>query len=140
MNRTKAAFRAIRETVGLTQGDVADALRVDVSSVKRWEREDVPHRPPADAWELLDRALADHWSAVDQVVAQVKLLAVKAGAMPGAVTLPYWRSQQQYDELGRDPGPFGVVNARSRAIASKLRDMGVGVEWIAPEDRGAERL
>jgi DNA-binding transcriptional regulator YiaG len=42
MDRTKAEFRAIRETVGMTQGMLADALGVEQRSVRRWESPTVP--------------------------------------------------------------------------------------------------
>ena len=38
MTRSKADFKALRERVGLSQQDVADAANVTRTSVKRWER------------------------------------------------------------------------------------------------------
>ena len=42
---TKADFRATRETIGLTQGDVAEACGVSLRTVKRWEHPDWPEPP-----------------------------------------------------------------------------------------------
>ena len=37
MERTKADFKALRETVGMSQQALADALHVDKRSIQRWE-------------------------------------------------------------------------------------------------------
>ena len=37
MARGKADFRAQREQLGLTQQDVADALEINIKTVKSWE-------------------------------------------------------------------------------------------------------
>ena len=42
----KAEFRAMREMVGMTQATLADALGVEVRSVKRWESPSAPQVPP----------------------------------------------------------------------------------------------
>lgn len=52
-----AACRQLRERLGLTQGDVAQALGVDRASISRYEAgARVPRGPIAEAYiELLDR-------------------------------------------------------------------------------------
>lgn len=135
MERTKANFRAAREIVGLSQADLAELVGVSTQAVKRWEHPDGP-QPPADAWELLMAWLRLHREAVDAMADVVDGARMEGH---GRVTLPYYRSQAEYDAMGRDPGPFGVVNARARALWSILDEPGVlDVEFIAPDEMGVE--
>ena len=138
MNRTKPNFRAWREIIGLSQGDVADLVGVSVTAVKRWEHPDGP-QPPDDAWEVIDQWSQLHSKAVETAIEIVEQQAEQIGEMPALVTLPYWRSQAEYDQFGRDPGFFGVINARTRAISQELRTRGIEVEFISHEDRGTEK-
>lgn len=137
MNRTKPNFRATREIVGLSQSDMADLVGVSTTAVKRWEHPDGP-QPPADAWDELESWLAQHDDAVRQTVDLAADLIGKTKTAPTAVTLPYWRSQAEYDASGRDPGFYGVINARSREIAQELRRQGIAVEFISADERGLE--
>ena len=138
MERTKANLRAIRETVGLSQSDLAALARVSVTAVKQWERPD-GWNPPDDVYDLIECALIEHDEAVAATIYNVERTVRELGEMP-RVTLPWLRSQAQYDALGRDAGFYGVANARSRDAATRLRAMGCDVEFIAPEDRGPEAL
>ena len=52
MNRNKATFRAMRETLGLTQQSLADRLNVKVLSVKRWE---MPKYPQQAGWTQIPK-------------------------------------------------------------------------------------
>lgn len=133
MSTSKADFRALRETVGLSKRDVADALGVDVRSVKRWEAPD-GNQPVADAWALLMRYHDLHARAVETAVGQVEKMVAEVGRAPQAVRVTYWRSQGEYDDHGRDPGPFGVANANARAVAEALRPYGVDVEFAYWDD------
>ena len=58
--------------------------------------------------------------------------------MPDVVALTYWRSQEQYDEMGRDEGWYGVSNANARAVAAELRRYGFRVEFRYPGDGAIE--
>ena len=44
MERTKADFKALRERVGLSQHDVADAIMVSIKTIKRWENPSVDRK------------------------------------------------------------------------------------------------
>jgi DNA-binding XRE family transcriptional regulator len=137
MERTKANFRAAREIVGLSQSDLAGLVGVSTQAVKRWEHPDGP-QPPTDAWELLEAWLRLHREAIDAMADVVDGARMDGH---GRVALPYYRSQAEYDAFGRDPGPFGVVNARARALWAILDEPGVlDVEFIAPDEMGAETL
>lgn len=131
--RTKATFKALRETVGLSQDNVAKDLGVSVTSVKRWERPGYQY-PPADAWEYMLDAYRAHCDAVNGALEQVDEIADLVGHDPELVPITYWRTQEQYDRAGRDPGYVGVVNACARAVGDELLKQGIEVEWRFPEE------
>ena len=139
MERTKAALKALRETVGMTQRDLADALGVEARSVKRWESAAAEgYRAPAEAWAVLEGARETQRQQVAYALEVVRGQAEKLGHAPDAVALTYYRDQAQYDACGRDEGPYGVANANARAVAGALEREGVAVEWRYP-DEGAVR-
>lgn len=129
MSRSKADFKARRETLGLTQQDVADAADVNISTVKRWEKPGY-FDPPDDVWEWLDDCDALQREVVDAAVSA----AVARGR--GPVQITYYRSQEQYDATGSDDGPYGVANANARMVASRLRALGYEVDFAYPDDAG----
>ena len=137
MSTSKADFRALRETVGLSQQDMADALEVDIRSVKRWEAPNYDNQPVSAAWALLERYHALHVRAVEIAVEQVERIISKLGHAPQSVRVTYWRDQAEYDVHGRDRGPFGVANANSRAVAEALRQYGVMTEFVYWDDGNA---
>ena len=132
---TKANFRAQREVCGLSQNDVADALGVRTLTVKRWERPGFPE-PPADAWEWLSRAVEAHDAAVTSMAAVA--LARRDTDGVDYVSITYYRDQAQYDSLGRDPGPVGVVNARARAVGELLARENFEVSYAYPDEGCAQ--
>nr|DAH85370.1 MAG TPA: protein of unknown function (DUF4447) [Caudoviricetes sp.] len=124
--RTKADFAALRETVGLTQANLADDLGVNPRSVRRWEQPGQEgYEPPAEAWEVLDRYADLRRQMVDHARETVMRAGERMGGQPGQVVLTYYRSQEQYDDLGRDEGWYGVANANARAVAAELAHYGV---------------
>ncbi len=137
--RTKADFAALRETVGLTQANLADDLGVNPRSVKRWEQPGMDgYEPPEDAWEVLDAYAETQRRMVDHARETVISTGEEAGRQPEQVVLTYFRSQEQYDRLGRDEGWYGVANANARAVAAELRRYGFSVVFRYPEE-GAVR-
>lgn len=131
MEHTKAAFRAEREMVGMTQTQVADALGVEVRSVKRWERPDYPKLPPQDAWDVLDAAKADQDSLVGAALDSLDRIHHDTGSYPSDYWLVYWTSQDQWDSYHVGPAKLDwrMANANNRRLASVLMDMGIDVEW-----------
>ena len=136
LNRTKADFRALRERVGLSQLALADELGVAGRTVRRWESPDWPD-PPADAWELLDEALARQDAVVEAAVDAAVDAASRTGAGSGmGVELSYFRDQAHMIEAGRDDGYFGMANATARRVAEELRRLGFEPRFSYPEEAG----
>ena len=125
--RTKADFRALRETVGMSQQSLARLTCVTVSTAKRWENP-AYFDPPSDAWELLDYYKA----AQDEMVAETLSTYSKCDAQAGEIILPYHRMQEQCDEFDRAAGDYGVANACSRAAAAALMRAGHKVRFEYP--------
>lgn len=136
--RTKAEFRAMRETLGITQQRLADDLGVKVLSVKRWESPRYPQQAPADAWSLLDDLMAVQDSAVEAAVAQVRSVELEREGHPREVLMPYWSSQDDYMEhhysAAESDGSWTEINATSRRVASVLKVLGFEVRWVDGAD------
>lgn len=135
MQRKCAEVKALRESVGLSQADLADLAGVTVRSVRRWERDITP---PEDVLGLLERYVIRKAKAVEAALETVDRVIEQMGRAPDLVPMTYYRNQAEYDELGRDPGPVGVANANARAVADALMARGVAVEFRYP-DEGAVR-
>ena len=132
MQHTKSNFRATRERVGLSQKAFANLMGNSVDIVKKWEHENYL-LPPDDAWEMLEGALSVHMEAVDTTVENIRRRIAEIGYKPESFDLVYFRSQAQYDEIGRDSGDYRIINARSREIAVRLEQLGIPVEFHSPE-------
>ena len=85
---------------------------------------------PEDVAELIRRIEGSR----AQIVEQAERAAI-SNDRGGKVQLTYYRTQEQFDELGRDGGPFGVANANARAAAQHLEDLGYEVEFAYPDDQ-----
>lgn len=129
---TPATFRATRETIGLTQGDVAEACGVSLRTVKRWEHLDW-QEPPEDARAWLLGMLERHDALVDEAVDRALAAAAEHGA-PDVVAITYYRDQSQHDACGRDDGPYGFVNSIAREVALDLAGEGIETEFRYPDD------
>ena len=142
--RTKAEFRAMRETLGLTHQRLADDLGVKVLSVKRWESPKYPQQAPAYAWELLDMLMAVQDSAVQAALDQVRLVADEQGSEPREVIMPYWSSRADYMEhhymAAESDASWTEVNATSRRTAIMLTWLGYKVRWVDGVDNPVPRV
>lgn len=138
MTRTKAAFKALRESAGLSQQNVADALDVNISTAKRWEKPSFPYDAPDDAWEYLEGVKETQEEQVSFMLAAVAEQVEQMGKEPVVVPITYYRDQKMYDEFGRDPGPFGWPNAVARKVVYELERRGIACEFRYPTE-GAVR-
>lgn len=127
----RAAFKALRERVGMSQQNVADALGTNIRTVKRWEHENYRYAVPDNAWELLgsvmERQRASAARALDLAIKERGLASEK-----GSVSITYYRDQTMHDQYAREPGAYGVANAEARATADLLEDNGFDVEFVYP--------
>lgn len=126
--RGKADFRARRELVGLTQGDIADALGVTQMSVNRWEREGF-NDPPDAAWNVLEFHEAEQARVVGEIV--------EAFPDNSTAAITIYRTQAEFEAVqalyGReDRGSFGAANASALEAARLLDAMGCEVRFRYP--------
>lgn len=130
--RTLAEFRAIRETVGMTQGMLAEELGVNPRSVRRWESPDYDgYRPPQDAWDALDAALETQRRGIAAALGKLDEIVQERGAAPDSVRLTYWVSQGACDRhhYVDDGGDWRMANATNRMLAAALHERGIEVDW-----------
>ena len=126
-----AEFRALRERVGASQQNVADAYGVRVRSVKRWEDPDaVGYRPPDEAAEWLAGLLEVQRQQVAFSLSKCEETEAVTGHKPDAVRLTYWRSAEEFEAAHPGEGwGWQVANATARAVAQELERHGYAVEF-----------
>lgn len=128
----KAGFRALRELCGMSQKDVANRLDKTVDTIKKWESEKYTQEIPKEAWQFLE----DAWTTIQRLARQAvseTLLQIRNGNVSSPVPVTYYRSQIQYNLVGRDEGEYGRVDALARLVAIRLEQEGVEVEMFYPE-------
>ena len=125
-NTNKAAFRSMRETSGASQALLADALGVNVRTVKRWETPGQPE-PPRDAWDLVESWRNDAVSGAHWHVSQAEAL---RNEFKEAYTLTIYRNQEEFDRalapiLAQAPSYHwqdAFAEAQERAMAETGQD------------------
>lgn len=128
MDRTKADLRALRETAGITQSDLASMMGVARRSVVRWEADGNAWSAPDEAWEIIGRALDAQAEAVAHAVGIVEEARGAAGADARAIDLLY-----RYERTAEDR----MANASARAAATVLRHLGHRVRFCYAGDSAA---
>lgn len=59
---------------------------------------------------------------------------------PERVALTYYRTQESYDEYGREEGNYEIVNARTREVAALLERRGITADVRFPEEHDERYL
>lgn len=134
MEHTIANFRALRETVGMTQAHVAKECGIDARSVRRWEdAENTAYAPREFAWDLLIKAREDQIRAIDEVITAVERMEDERGT-PKVVRLSYWGNAVEYARAHpeEDPAKWQMANANARLAGHMLMEMGFDVEFGFP--------
>lgn len=136
MEKSKAAFRALREECGLTQQDIADEAGVKILSVKTWENpETYPKEPPEDVWQFLLQTRMAMYADADELARQMtESLNDVDGSQ--AIILDYFRKQEELDAVQCGTGidePVGYFNARMRAVARLLEEQGIPCSFRYPD-------
>lgn len=122
MEKTKAAFKALREEVGLSQLDVAEKAGVSLSSVKKWENPKYDNPLPDDVWGFLLECRGAMYEDAREIAEDIiESMRTIEGAHD--LTLDYYRTQADLNSVQAGSGacePVGYVNARMRAVAHLL--------------------
>lgn len=139
MEKTKANFRALRESLGYTQLELAEKFGVSAYSVKRWERPDrTRNNPPDSAWNFLVAEYSKLCELTcDSVDALLEVLEEKSDAgeeVEEVVTLTYYRTQEDLDRFSNVPGyvsqDYLFVNRVTQAVALMLYDLDIPYEFV----------
>ncbi|MBT1167264.1 helix-turn-helix transcriptional regulator [Bifidobacterium simiarum] len=139
VSRSKADFRVLRESLGLSQAWVARRLKVSRATVVAWEDPNVFYPPRREAWELLEGlwALADARarSIVDMALSAARV-ARERGVEPAPLLLSYWRSKAQWSRVhDGHGGDWLAENPAVRMAADRLAVLGVPCSTVFAEDR-----
>lgn len=127
-SRSKAAFRVLREALGVSQPWIAKRCGVSPLTVARWEDAGRPRsRPCTQAWEMLEQL----WKQIDQQSSVLIRDAVRMvseakskGREPKPVPFIYYRTAADYRQAGHT-GSWRVQNAAIRLAADRLHMLGV---------------
>lgn len=140
VGREKADLKAVRESIGINQIDLANIMNVTVRTIKRWEQIGW-EEPPEELWELIEDLVYDHERSVAKLVEQAEADARRrapereaAGRDPRVVELPYFKNQDHYEQFPhRKHSQHAWGNAISRRAADILRMRGYRVFFYYPE-------
>lgn len=130
---SKARFRALRETIGITQAQAAETFGVQPRAVRRWESPTAPQLPPVGVLDEMERMADERARAIESTMKATEKLIAEGmdGHNVEEVSLPYWSSQQAYDEWHpAKPEDYRRVNSISRGVADALRSRGLKVKWL----------
>ncbi len=134
MEHTKANFKALRETVGMSQAHFAKVFGINPRSVRRWENPDeVSCNPREEAWAILEEARKAQIKALDAAMEAIDRIEEERGT-PKTVQLTYWSSAIAYAAAHpeEDPANWQMANANARLTAHMLEEMGYKVEFGFP--------
>ena len=133
--RTKADFKALRESLGISQQLLADLLGINEKSVRRWEKRHDQgfYNPPQEAWDLLDDFRKKQLWVVESALQKVEEIEKNANQSPRLVNLTYWQNEREYEKAHPTEGRYyQMANANSRIAAAVLEMRGYSVSFDFP--------
>lgn len=126
---SKAEFRARREMLGLSQGDVAQMLNKSIKSIKRWENPTATEYPiPLYAFEMI-YALEERF---DEMAEWMLNAFCEHENGDGRAAIAIYRDAQHLIEKGESELPYGMLNAISYEVARELEAEGITVSFYYP--------
>lgn len=125
--RTKAEFKVLRESLGMSQLVLAELCDVQTRTIKRWEHPGAEREPPDDAWRVLDDYKTKQDDGIAFTLDRVREIESPEGE-PKKVVLSYWWSQEDYDEAHEDGGIYAMANANTRLVAHEIEHMETEIE------------
>lgn len=134
MKRTKASFKALRESLGISQQLLADLAGVNIKTVKRWEspKQVAYGMAPDDVWEILFECQEKQDWVINTALDKAEEIMEEYGE-PHSFALTYWSSEEEYEQAHPGEGRFWQVsNARTRILSRELRNMGFEVTLDFP--------
>lgn len=140
-SKTKADWKALRETIGISTGSLASYLDKNISTVQYWENPGhaaLRYHPTEKAWKMLRQLRVKQESVVEQLVQAALRRARADGTLPAegspakgdshpTATLYYYRNRAQY--YRSDRGDIGILNATARQAALRLEQLGFDVRF-----------
>lgn len=131
MDRTKADFKALRELIGMSQSLLAEELKCNVKSVKRWENPSYEESiPPQEAWEILAKYRQLQEWHVDNALDILSQKEEELESAPACIDLTYWQSADEYEKAHPGEGKyFQMANANSRFVAHELMMEGYDISF-----------
>lgn len=126
-----ATLKTIREQVGLTAKEAAEAVGASLRTWQRWEAADYTGRIPADAVDMLQALLDEQSDMLDAILETID-------DEPGPIALTRYRTQDALDRA--HPGFPGGLSAHSAAVGAALRELldeGRDVEVVWDDDPAA---
>lgn len=132
MDKTKIQFKALRESLGITAKDIAEAVNVKQTTVLAWDnnkRTDI--RPSQAGWDFLAKVAAEQSKIGTRALNELYGFAESHGLTLEDVTLVlvYYRNQKDYEEDGHS-GSYAVHNATMRALLNYVSECGGEVQFI----------
>lgn len=124
----KATFRAMRESLGLSQSNLAKQIGVHVKTIKNWEDPSVIALPPQKAWDEIHALSQKQGFLIRQSLKILKEHPSKK------ISLTYYRDQKEFDEFSREKGLFSIANANSRAVYQAITQEGFSAYFAFPTD------
>lgn len=128
----KAAFKALREDIGISQAALAKELGVTVRSVSRWENPREDNEPQQFAIDYLQDMADTNNQVVEFAISKAYELRETTGI--NKVSLSYHYDQASYDKyhVPEDEGYYGIANANTLKVKRSLEEDGFEVQINYP--------